>query len=85
MSTSNGTTLPLIEEEDGIRQYGDIEASDRRRRKDIDRESARAVKGGATRGRAHSDQVRPHPIAEVHHCRHAVSSCTSLHRLGLFI
>ncbi|BDA49735.1 probable bis(5'-nucleosyl)-tetraphosphatase, symmetrical [Coccomyxa sp. Obi] len=50
MSTSNGTTLPLIEEEDGIRQYGDIEARDRRRRKDIDRESARAVKGGATRG-----------------------------------
>ncbi len=51
MSADNGAALPLIEEEEGIRQYGDIEASDRRRRKDIDRQSARAVKGGATRGR----------------------------------
>ncbi|EIE18738.1 Metallo-dependent phosphatase [Coccomyxa subellipsoidea C-169] len=50
MSADNGAALPLIEEEEGIRQYGDIEASDRRRRKDIDRQSARAVKGGATRG-----------------------------------
>jgi hypothetical protein len=51
MAADNGVTLPLIEEEEPIRQYGDIEASDRRRRKDIDRQSARAVKGGATRGR----------------------------------
>lgn len=50
MAADNGATLPLIEEEEPIRQYGDIEASDRRRRKDLDRESARAVKGGATRG-----------------------------------
>lgn len=41
---------PLLDQEVGIRPIGEIEASHRRRRKGVDRESARAVKGGATRG-----------------------------------
>ena len=52
MSSGANGSEPLLEEVEELRPIGDIEARDRRRRKDLDRESARAVKGGATRGRA---------------------------------
>ena len=48
---ANGSEA-LLEDIEEFRPIGEIEDADRRRRKDLDRESARAVKGGATRGEA---------------------------------
>jgi hypothetical protein len=50
MTDEDNAAEPLLDQELGIRPIGEIEASHRRRRKGLDRESARAVKGGATRG-----------------------------------
>ena len=50
MSSGANGSEPLFDEVEELRPIGEIEARDRRRRKDLDRESARAVKGGATRG-----------------------------------
>lgn len=83
MAADNGVTLPLIEEEEPIRQYGDIEASDRRRRKDIDRQSARAVKGGATRGRTLFLLPRTVELPVSNHYRQKVSTRQVRHRLLL--
>ena len=47
---ANGSE-PLLDDLEEFRPIGEIEDADRRRRKDLDRESARAVKGGATRGK----------------------------------
>ena len=57
MSSGANGSEPLLEEVEELRPIGDIEARDRRRRKDLDRESARAVKGGATRGRARENKL----------------------------
>ena len=46
---ANGSEA-LLDDLEEFRPIGEIEDADRRRRKDLDRESARAVKGGATRG-----------------------------------
>ena len=47
---ANGSEA-LLDDLEEFRPIGEIEDADRRRRKDLDRESARAVKGGATRGK----------------------------------
>jgi len=57
---ANGSE-PLLEDMEELRPIGEIEDADRRRRKDLDRQSARAVKGGATRG-------KPGTIYALHMC-----------------
>ena len=51
MANETNGSEPLLEDLEELRPVGEIEDADRRRRKDLDRESARAVKGGATRGK----------------------------------